>query len=58
MDGWQPVKGEVLSADEALKKYEEIVNSQRDPALLEYAGAALCRRAFSLSHPRENGASS
>jgi Ca-activated chloride channel homolog len=37
MDG-QPVKGEVLSADQARQKYEEIVRSLRDPALLEYIG--------------------
>jgi Ca-activated chloride channel family protein len=37
VDG-KPVKGEVLSADQARMKYEEIVRSQRDPALLEYAG--------------------
>ena len=37
MDG-QPVKGEVLSVDEARQKYEEIVQSLRDPALLEYVG--------------------
>jgi Ca-activated chloride channel homolog len=37
MDG-EPVRGEVLSADEARQKYEEIVRSLRDPALLEYIG--------------------
>jgi Ca-activated chloride channel family protein len=37
MDG-QPVKGEVLSADQARQKYEEIVRTLRDPALLEYIG--------------------
>lgn len=36
MDG-QPVKGEVLSADQARQTYEEIVRNMRDPALLEYA---------------------
>ncbi|MCL4561665.1 MAG: hypothetical protein M1281_13760, partial [Chloroflexi bacterium] len=36
VDG-QPVKGEVLDAEQARQKYEEIVRSQRDPALLEYA---------------------
>ena len=37
VDG-KPVKGEVLDADQAREKYEEIVRSLRDPALLEYAG--------------------
>lgn len=37
VDG-QPVEGQVLGADAARQKYEEIVRSLRDPALLEYAG--------------------
>lgn len=37
VDG-QPVQGQVLDAAQARQKYEEIVSSQRDPALLEYAG--------------------
>jgi Ca-activated chloride channel family protein len=37
VDG-NPVEGKVLSADEARRVYEEIVNRQRDPALLEYIG--------------------
>jgi Ca-activated chloride channel family protein len=37
VDG-QPVQGEVLTAEQARATYEEIVRSQRDPALLEYAG--------------------
>jgi Ca-activated chloride channel family protein len=37
VDG-KPVEGKVLSAEEARKTYEEIVRTQRDPALLEYAG--------------------
>ncbi len=37
VDG-KPVKGEVLSADQARRTYQEIVNSLRDPALLEYVG--------------------
>lgn len=37
VDG-EPVKGEVLEAEQARQKYYEIVNSLRDPALLEYAG--------------------
>ncbi len=37
VDG-QPMEGKVLSAEEARKTYEEIVRTQRDPALLEYAG--------------------
>ncbi len=31
------MKGEVLSAEQARQKYWEIVNSLKDPALLEYA---------------------
>jgi Ca-activated chloride channel family protein len=34
----KPVEGQVLDATQARQKYEEIVRSQRDPALLEYAG--------------------
>lgn len=37
IDG-KPVQGEVLDADQARQKYEEIVRTLRDPALLEYAG--------------------
>lgn len=37
IDG-KPVQGEVLDAEQARQKYEEIVRSLRDPALLEYAG--------------------
>lgn len=37
IDG-EPIKGKVLSSEEARKVYEEIVNKQRDPALLEYIG--------------------
>ncbi len=36
VDG-KPVKGEVMDAAEARRTYQEIVNSLRDPALLEYA---------------------
>lgn len=36
VDG-KPVQGEVLDAAQARQKYEEIVRSLRDPALLEYA---------------------
>jgi len=35
IDG-EPVKGEVLNADQARQKYEQIVRDLRDPALLEY----------------------
>jgi Ca-activated chloride channel family protein len=35
IDG-EPVKGEVLTREEARRTYEEIVRSMRDPALLEY----------------------
>lgn len=37
IDG-QPVKGNVLSADDARRLYEEDVSKLRDPALLEYVG--------------------
>lgn len=37
MDG-EPVKGEVLDAEEARQVYEDIVLELRDPALLEYIG--------------------
>jgi Ca-activated chloride channel family protein len=37
VDG-QPVKAQMLDAAEARQKYEEIVRSLQDPALLEYAG--------------------
>jgi Ca-activated chloride channel homolog len=37
IDG-EPVSGKVLDADSARAKYEEIVRTMRDPALLEYAG--------------------
>jgi Ca-activated chloride channel family protein len=40
VDG-KPVEGKVLDAGEARKIYEEIVRSQRDPALLEYAGRGM-----------------
>ncbi len=34
----KPVDGKILDAEEARRKYQEIVNSLRDPALLEYIG--------------------
>lgn len=37
VDG-KPVQGQVLDAEQARRTYYEIVNSLRDPALLEYAG--------------------
>lgn len=42
IDG-EPVPGEVLPADEARAKYQEIVRFLRDPALLEYADQGLVR---------------
>lgn len=36
IDG-EPVKGEILSAEEARRTYESIVREMQDPALLEYA---------------------
>ncbi len=38
VDG-KPVKGEVLTAEQARQTYQDIVNSLRDPALLEYIGS-------------------
>lgn len=37
VDG-KPLEGQILDADQARRKYQEIVSSLRDPALLEYAG--------------------
>jgi Ca-activated chloride channel family protein len=37
VDG-KPIEGQVLDATQARQKYEEIVSTMRDPALLEYAG--------------------
>jgi len=37
IDG-EPVQGEVLDAEQARQKYDEIVRTLQDPALLEYAG--------------------
>jgi len=48
IDG-KPVEGQVLDATQARLKYEEIVASLRDPALLEYAGrGALQARIFPI----------
>jgi Ca-activated chloride channel homolog len=46
IDG-EPVAGEVLPADEARAKYEEIVAFLRDPALLEFADRGLVRLSVS-----------
>jgi Ca-activated chloride channel family protein len=48
IDG-NPVQGQVLDASQARQKYEEIVNSLRDPALLEYVGrGAMQARIFPI----------
>lgn len=48
IDG-DPVQGEILDADQARRKYEEIVSTLRDPALLEYADmGALRARVFPI----------
>lgn len=48
MDG-EPVEGRVLPAEQASQQYWEIVNSLRDPALLEYLGqGALQARIFPI----------
>lgn len=48
IDG-KPVSGEILDADQARQKYEEMVNKWRDPALLEYVGqGAMQARVFPI----------
>lgn len=42
MDG-KEVHGELLDRDKAAKIYQDIVNKNRDPALLEYAGTRMYR---------------
>jgi Ca-activated chloride channel family protein len=42
VDG-EAVEGEILDADQARAQYRQIVNSLRDPALLEYAGQGAFR---------------
>jgi len=42
MDG-KEVKGELLDRDKAAKIYQDIVNKNRDPALLEYMGTRMYR---------------
>lgn len=37
-DGDKPLKGELLTKEEAVRIYEEIVRKQRDPGVLEYVG--------------------
>jgi Ca-activated chloride channel family protein len=37
-EGDKPLKGELLTKDEAVRIYEDIVRRQRDPGLLEYVG--------------------
>lgn len=45
----QELSGEILSADQARARYEDIVRRKRDPALLEYAGLGCIRvKAFPL----------
>lgn len=44
LDG-QPIKGQLLEADQARRIYEEIVRRRRDPVLLQYMG----RRAVQLN---------
>jgi Ca-activated chloride channel family protein len=51
MDG-KPVQGEVLDAEQARAKYEEIVRSLRDPALLEYAGRGAVQASIYPIPPR------
>ena len=58
--GWMASrsKRQILDAEQARQKYEEIVRSLRDPALLEYAGrGAVQARIFPIP-PGANAASS
>lgn len=49
IDG-KAVQGQVLDADQARQKYQEIVSSLRDPALLEYVGrGAVQARIFPIA---------
>ena len=43
------VEAQLLTADEALQAYTDIVRQRLDPALLEYAGEARCERACSCA---------
>lgn len=53
IDG-EPVQGEVLSADEARRVYEDIVRQMQDPALLEYADRGAVRaRIFPIAPGEE-----
>ena len=51
VDG-KPVQGEVLDAEQAREKYEEIVRTMRDPALLEYAGRGAVQASIFPIPPR------
>ena len=53
IDG-EPVKGEILSAEEARRTYETIVREMQDPALLEYADRGAVRaRIFPIASEGE-----
>ncbi|MCU0484530.1 MAG: VWA domain-containing protein [Anaerolineales bacterium] len=51
VDG-KPVPGQVLDAEQARAKYEEIVRTMRDPALLEYAGQGAVQASIFPIPPR------
>jgi len=51
VDG-KPVQAEILDASQARQKYEEIVRSLRDPALLEYAGRGAVQASIFPIPPR------
>lgn len=51
VDG-KPVQGEVLDATQARQKYEDIVRTLRDPALLEYVGRGAVQASIYPIPPR------
>ena len=55
IDG-KPAKGTVLNAEAAREKYEEIVRTLKDPALLEYVGRGAIQASIFPIHPRASGA--
>ncbi|MCS7259898.1 MAG: VIT domain-containing protein [Anaerolineae bacterium] len=52
VDG-QPVSGQILTREEARRRYDEIVRGRRDPALLEYVGRDLFQASIFPMAPGE-----